>query len=53
VPDAAAAPTQPARNGVESPYWNAEEERLKQIHGSVPIDEKGSSSPSRERRSRG
>jgi hypothetical protein len=52
VPDAAAAPTQPARNGVESPYWNAEEERLKQIHGSVPIKKKGSSSPARERRAR-
>jgi hypothetical protein len=53
LPDGSASAAQGDRNGVESAYWNAEEERLKQIHGSVPIDEKGSSSPSRERRSRG
>jgi uncharacterized protein involved in exopolysaccharide biosynthesis len=57
APMTSQAPTAPAgqegHNGVESPYWNAEEERLKQIHGSVPVKKKGSSSPARERRPRG
>ena len=52
LPDTPPPPARGERNGVESPYWNAEEERLKHIHGSVPDQKKGSSRPARERRSR-
>lgn len=53
LPDDPAPTAQGEHNGVASPYWSAEEERLKRIHGSVPIKKKGSSSQARERRSRG
>ena len=47
---------QAGRNGSESSHWSADHERARQFHGpaggAVPIKRKGTSSPSRERRSR-